>query len=108
MTLDSTTDMAKINWLILHEAPFLTFRHCLIVYRGGPLNLIVELKSFPMMVQVGKRPPTVQTFSGRTLRFENCRFDFAFSSPPPQEGQHFTSQLLAQSATSAEVGVGAG
>jgi hypothetical protein len=80
----------------------------LIVYRGGPLNLIVELKDFPAMVQVGKNPPIPTTFSGPTLHFDNCRFDFAFTSPPPQQGQHFTQQLLAQSATSADVRVGVG
>jgi hypothetical protein len=106
VTLDSTADMAKINWLILHDAPFLTFRHCLIVYRGGPLDLIVEVTNLPAMVQVGKKPPILTTFSGRTLHFDNCRFDFAFSSPPPRQGQHFVKQLLAQSPTSADVQVG--
>jgi hypothetical protein len=53
VTLDSVTDVAKINWLILHDGPFLTFKHCLIVYRGGPLNLIVELKDYPVMLQAG-------------------------------------------------------
>jgi hypothetical protein len=105
LTLDSAKDNAKINFLITHTAPFLTFEHCLIVYRAGSINLIVALNKFPLAVRVGDRPKQVVPFSGNTLHFENCIFDFSLSPAPPQQGQQITELLLSHGTASVDISI---
>src|ERR1039458_930089 len=42
-TLDSASDDAKVNDILIEEAFALDFRHCLIVYRGGDINLLIAV-----------------------------------------------------------------
>ena len=41
--LDSASDDAKVNDILIEEAFALDFRHCLIVYRGGDIDLLIEV-----------------------------------------------------------------
>jgi len=104
LTLDSPKDDARINFLVTHSAPFLTFKNCLIIYRGGPIGLIVGLKNVSYNAQIGIHPIR-PALSGNTLHFENCVLDFSFDSVPPIEGQRVTQLLLSQSPTSADLPV---
>lgn len=94
LTLDSQRDTERINSLIKTTAPFLTFTHCLIVYRGGPVKLILGLENVPYTLKSGSSEPHVVPFSGPTLVFQNCKFDFSLSTSPPDEGQRITAYLL--------------
>jgi hypothetical protein len=108
-TLDSPKDDNKVNSLIASVAPFLSFHHCLIVYRGGQVNLILAVQNVPYKVTY-RDPGTRESsgsettfFTGATLRFQDCIFDFSTLAPPPQKGQEVTKILLAQSASLADI-----
>jgi hypothetical protein len=102
ITLDSKKDTDKINWLITHAATsyLLNFSHCLVVYRGGQIDLIMAVFNQPLQIRVGNpngQPLTMKgKYSGRTVRFEECSYDFSFSSEPPTQGQTLTQSILAQ------------
>jgi hypothetical protein len=97
-TLDSASDDAKINWILNYKAPALTFKHCLIVYRGGSFSLVVHITNRPSDLQVVGKPQTsiLTTWTGDTLYFENCLFNFSLPNSPPKQGQEFTKQLLSK------------
>jgi hypothetical protein len=103
ITLDSPKDDLKINALIAERAPFLTFTHCLIVYRGGPIKLTVALNKVPYKVTMGNLATETVPFTGQTLHFESCVFDFSLGSAPPPEGQRIANFLLAQSSSTFEI-----
>lgn len=103
LTLDSQKDNERINWLLVHKLPFIAFKRCLIVYRGGAVNLIVAFDKKHFVVHIGDNPkgPTMfSTFSGHTLSFADCIFDFSFDSAPPIEGQRVAESLLVQTGPS--------
>ena len=81
-TLDSPTDNAKVNTILLDESVNLTFRHCFIVYRGGEINLILEInhRLVGMKTTDGKNEAGPLMFSGKTLLFEDSVFDFPIDS----------------------------
>jgi outer membrane murein-binding lipoprotein Lpp len=96
ITLDSPTDDAKINSLVLGAAPGLEFKHCLVIYRGGNVNLVLRLHNLQRTINTisGKQIPV--TFnSEHTLAFSNCLFDFNLDQEPPTQGREFTKGLLA-------------
>jgi polyhydroxyalkanoate synthesis regulator phasin len=73
--LDSAEENEKISGYAKKYVG-LTFRHCLVVYRGGPVNLRLGLGA---------------------LTFDNCLLDLKVSGTPPPSGQKVTELLLAKS-----------
>jgi len=71
--LDSPGQDAMIS-LFAQKNPALTFRHCLVIYKGGIVRL--QLGMWPLM-------------------FENCLWEFSVSGTPPASGQKVTETLLA-------------
>jgi hypothetical protein len=105
LTLDSQKDSDKINTLLVTNALFIQFKHCLIVYRGGAVNLIIAKTNVPVVIRAGRnlnRPTMIASdpFSGPTLSFEDCVFYFKFDKTPPIKGQKITETLLAQNGPS--------
>lgn len=100
VTLDSEKDDEAINKVLDSETPFITFKHCLVVYRGGPVNLIYYLPSkegTTVMKGPNRRNTTKSKITGKSIRFEDCLLDFsAPSAPLPPYGQKMTLRLLAQ------------
>ena len=100
-TLDSPTDDAKVNSFLQNISLFLHFRHCLIIYKGGNINLLVAIRNRTSIMQLinpdGSRRAisTPFEYSGPTLSFENCVFRWETGSPPPPEGKRLTKILLA-------------
>jgi hypothetical protein len=97
LTLDSPRDSAKINDILGRLAAMLTFRHCLIIYRGGPINLIPEKHNRPsVIIGPDATPQPVTVDFENALRFENCLFSFLVPNVPPAAGQRLTTTLLAE------------
>jgi hypothetical protein len=99
-TLDSAEDNARMNMFLTTVTPLIAFRHCLIVYRGGTINLILALKEYNAAYQVFTNPPasgTVNVSVDHTLEFHDCLFDITLQAAPPQPGQELTRFLLAES-----------
>lgn len=72
--LDSAEENEKItNYAKRYVG--LTFKHCLVVYRGGPVNIHLGLGA---------------------LTFENCLLDLSVYGTPPVSGQKVTEFLLAK------------
>jgi hypothetical protein len=98
LTLDSDRDAAKVNYLLETETMNLTFRHCLIVYRGGNIKMILAWHNRVAAFHKWNNPNPDSNpllFNGPTLLFENCVFDFQLNGMPPVPGQDFTRSLLA-------------
>jgi hypothetical protein len=100
ITLDSPTDNDRINSLLRGRFPRLTFRNCLVVYRGGQINLMLEWKGEVIGMQVEGKPPMTVKMSGNTMEFENCLLEFTVQGVPPPIGQKVTEVLLAQNTES--------
>lgn len=98
VTLDSAHDDQVINSIILSVSTSIVFKHCLVVYRGGPVNLIIKLTNFPAAIHTPTMPaqgiPTV--VNGNTLFFENCLFELDIMKLPPSPGPEITQALLAE------------
>jgi hypothetical protein len=94
--LDSPEDAARISGL-WERAYILTFRHCQIIYRGGPIALLTPHPKPSFITGKGPTRTDVYVFWGQTLRFDNCLFALVINSRPSNEGQSLTHQLLAQS-----------
>ncbi len=107
-TLDSPQDNAKVNYLLVNTVGWITFRHCLIVYRGGQINLIVAFNQRPSKIaEVGHPEHSMDvTWIAQTLHFDNCLFSFDFSGSPALEGQKFTQTLLAGNISAVELPLG--
>lgn len=102
-TLDSPGVDERINSILQNRIPFLTFRNCLIVYRGGPVRLIISWNNRPSVIYPsvpGKDlKPIPAPISGNAIEFEDCLFDFTIKDVPPPDGQRIAETLLAQNAT---------
>jgi hypothetical protein len=100
VTLDSEKDNQAINKYLLMISPFLRFEHCLVVYRGGPVNLLFYRPSkngTDLMTATRKLGTTKTKISGKSLQFDDCLFDFSIpNGMPPPDGQKMTVTLLAQ------------
>jgi len=97
ITLDSSQDDERINATLTNFFPFLTFRHCVISYFGGPVNLILDWKDPSQTTfHLEGHPPMRTKISGNTLQFEECLFSFSIQGVPPTTGQQVTETLLAQ------------
>ncbi len=103
-TLDSPLDNERINELLMNEATGITFKHCVVTYSGGEINLVVSFHDRPVMVTAvhgGKPIKSTGTVNNpSTLRFDNCLFEFNFSGTPPLPGQQLTQAILATNASS--------
>ncbi len=95
-TLDSPEETSRIPNLGEHRSYILTFRHCQIVYRGGPITLLTPNPEPTAITGKSRERSDVYIITGQTVHFENCLFLFAINSTPPVEGQSLTVQLLAQ------------
>jgi hypothetical protein len=104
-TLDSSHDDQVINAMLGRDIMGVNFKHCLIVYRGGPIELILEFKNYPAVLHSPTTPDLPVTYSGKTLNFEDCLFEFDFTKTPPPPGQEVAHILLAQSNPSGTVQV---
>ncbi len=101
-TLDSPKANEKVNSILQNIFTFLRFSHCLVVYRGGPVNLVVAFKNRPTQIKINGKPASnIFNVNGDTLVFENCQFDFAIGNQPPQPVQEFTRNLLAKDTSKA-------
>jgi hypothetical protein len=96
-TLDFEKDDQRLNAFLKNGIPLITFKHCLIVYGGGAVNLILAWNNDKSSLSIGKQPPTNLTLSGNALEFEDCQFLFSIKNTPPLTGQEVTRTLLAQS-----------
>lgn len=97
ITLDSPHDNAVLNDLILHFNTLIVFKHCLVIYRGGPVNLIIRLQNYPVTVIAPSHPQGVPTVvSGSTITFQDCLFQLDITASPPPIGAKITQLLLAE------------
>ena len=109
--LDSATQDQKLNAILKGNTPLITFKNCLIEYRGGEINLILAWDKEPFtftIVGKSEKDPTKTvhtTLSGPAIQFENCLFSLTFQNPPPSNGQRLTTALLAQNAASVSLPV---
>lgn len=94
--LDSPEESAKVPFLRDGRSVALTFKHCQIVYRGGPIRLLTPNPRPTALSSRGETRSDVYVFVGQRVHFENCLFLFVVNSRPPAEGQWLTTQLLVQ------------
>jgi len=95
-TLDSPEETARIPNLGEQRSYILTFRHCQIVYRGGPVTLLTSHPKPTAITGKSHERSDVYMFVGQIVHFENCLFVFAINSTPPADGQLLTEQILTQ------------
>jgi hypothetical protein len=105
LTLDSPEQADKINWILKHRMNKITFTHCVIIYRGGPINITMELNNEPRILHYQPKPgaPEITSkvnVSGPTLTFMNCLFEFALPTIPTDSGQSFAKSMLPQNGSS--------
>ena len=99
ITLDSSQDTDFINKILLTVSPFVRFKHCLVIYNGGNVNIILYLPSEEgtrIMNNLGLLGTTRTKLEGQSVTFEDCLFQFSASTLPPPSGQKMTESLLAQ------------
>jgi hypothetical protein len=95
--LDSNKDDQRLNAILAEHSPLITFRHCLIVYRGGPINLILAWKERPTTFSMEDDPRKFHVLlSDVAVEFVDCLLDFSLRNAPEPNGQSITSTLLAQ------------
>jgi hypothetical protein len=96
-TLDSEQDDQRINAFLNNTTPHITFKHCLIVYRGGAINLIIGWNNrLTVITGTHGQQPLVVPISGTTFSFQDCLFTFSIPDIPPPNAQKITMTLLAQ------------
>ncbi|HEX4005786.1 MAG TPA: hypothetical protein VHX60_06405 [Acidobacteriaceae bacterium] len=95
--LDSPDADSKVNSMLMARAPFLSFKHCLIVYRGGAIDLILAFQNKPYAIEIPEQHLVLPAtpYLGPALIFGQCIFDFRLTAAPPPKGQDFTQRLLA-------------
>lgn len=98
LTLDSEQDAQHIN-AFLQSAPLITFKHCLILYRGGTIGLNLtwawNQQSIDLQIE-GRTEPVHPQINGNAFEFEDCLFIFSIDKVPPPSGRETTRSLLAQ------------
>jgi hypothetical protein len=93
ITLDSPEDGTHLNSLLLGGIASITFYRCLVVYRGGPIKLIL---AWDHRVVASAEKVGTLTASGNTLSFVDCLFDFSIQELPTPQTQQLTELLLSQ------------
>jgi|CZKH01.1.fsa_nt_gi hypothetical protein len=102
LTLDSPEDDERLNKLIKEKYPLIVFNHCLIVYRGGQINLFLKWTGQHMRMGIFPKPNSEATtvvdttYNGDALTFDQCLFDFRLQGTPSESGQKVAQGLLAQ------------
>ncbi|HKW64542.1 MAG TPA: hypothetical protein VJN89_18465 [Candidatus Acidoferrum sp.] len=93
VTLDSQENSKGIAVIQMHQ-PSLIFKHCLVVYKGGPVDWIIgwQISDVP----ADKSQPPSERKIAYTLVFEDCLFDFVIEGIPPAAGQKVIEAVLAQ------------
>ncbi len=107
-TLDSPQEDERLNSFLTHSTPQIAFKHCVIVYRGGTINLIISLDERNASYTVGSSEHpmgtgTVNVSVANTLEFRDCLFDLVLHNAPPQPGRQLTQLLLAATDTTITV-----
>ena len=97
-TIDSERDDERINATIKNGLPVIEFRHCLIVYSGGPFTLItwIRFNNAKFNSLQGHGSGGSFNYNGPTLNFSNCLFNFSTVKQVPPKGQQVVEALLAQ------------
>jgi hypothetical protein len=93
ITLDSPEDATRLNSLLLGGIAGITFYRCLVVYRGGPIKLIL---AWDHRVVASAEKVGTLTASGNTISFVDCLFDFSIQELPTPQTQQLTEFLLSQ------------
>lgn len=102
LTLDSPEDDERLNKVIKEKYGFIVFSHCLVVYRGGQINLFLKWTGQHIRVGIFPKPNSEATtvidmaYNGDSLNFDQCLFDFRLRGTPSESGQRMAQGLLAQ------------
>ena len=100
LTLDSTRDTDQVN-AMMDTFIRVVFKHCIIVYRGGPIGLKLEWNGEKRNAFMGDKnnpqPLGKIVLTRQTVEFEDSTFEFTIPAAPPKSGQVATKMLLAQS-----------
>jgi hypothetical protein len=103
-TIDSPKDDERFNSFISSKYPAIEFRHCLIVYRGGPFTLFTHIKADNLPTKSsGHGQGATLSFHGPTMKFVNCRFDFSSPNEPPAKAKPLLQAVLEQSGPSVAI-----
>jgi hypothetical protein len=98
LTLDSPEENRLLNSYLVGRSQQIAFKHCLIVYHGGPVNLILAFKDFKAHFRISgvDHPPEgdVVVSNDHTLEFHDCLFDFSFGNVPSEQGKELTEIFL--------------
>jgi len=99
--LDSPREDARLNEIIQKRLAVVIFKHCVIVYRGGPINLVLALDKYNLpwsTEQNGQHLEGRVNISVRNaVQFQECLFDFVLHGEPQKSGRELTKFLLASS-----------
>jgi hypothetical protein len=100
LTLDSTRDTDQVN-AMMDTSIRVVFKHCIIVYRGGPIGLKLQWNGEKRDAFMGDKnnpqPLGKIVLTGQTVEFEDSTFEFTIPAAPPKSGQVAMKMLLAQS-----------
>ncbi|MGB8782378.1 MAG: hypothetical protein WCD02_04625, partial [Terriglobales bacterium] len=107
-TVDSPQEDARLNEIIQKRMAVVIFRHCVIVYRGGPINLVLAFNKYnvPWSAEPEKGRAmggTVNISVRDAVQFRDCLFDFVLHNEPPKAGQELTQLLLVNSSNEIRV-----
>jgi hypothetical protein len=104
-TLDSERDSQLLALVMKSGSPLIAFQHCVIVYKGGEVNLTFIWDKTPMVITfvnriTGQMSQLPARMTSPALQFIDCQLDFSIEKIPPPTGQKTTRILLAQNSTS--------
>jgi hypothetical protein len=97
LMLDSPEENRILNSYLVGRSPQITFKHCIIVYSGGPISIILAFKDFKAHYRVDGPSPAegeVSITNDHTLEFHDCLFDFSFRDTPSAQGKELAQILL--------------
>ena len=98
--LDSPRDDEILNEKLMKQSTFIEFRHCLIVYNGGDVDILFyrpEGTGTRIVNKSGRLNAVTSTkITGSVFQFTDCVFKFSVSNTPPIRGQQMTAALLKQ------------
>jgi hypothetical protein len=105
LTLDSTKDGEHLNSLLSGDTPIIFFKHCLIIYHGGPITFPVAWNNRVVASYSGEGGVAGRlSVFGSSLRFDDCIFDYSVNQAQPStQVQTLTKLLLGQTGTTLEV-----
>ena len=100
ITLDSPRDAERLNSTLFGGVSTLAFYRCLIVYRGGPINITLAWNNHVVdSIPTSNGKATTMSVTGNSLLFSDCLFDFSIQqASPPEDVEWFTKLVLSQNA----------